>query len=73
MHTHFFETLIIQDTIMAEKAHHLHDEIADENIVRSKTSKSGIVLRPQPSNDPNDPLVRLFFYLFSDERDEKAH
>jgi hypothetical protein len=45
---------------MADKGHHMHDEIADENITGGKTSKSGIVLRPQPSNDPNDPLVRSF-------------
>lgn len=39
------------------KAHGFHDEFVDENIVEGKTSKSGIVLRPQPTNDPNDPLV----------------
>lgn len=42
---------------MAEKIDHLHHEFADEDIVAGKTSKSGIVLRPQPTNDPNDPLV----------------
>lgn len=33
-------------------------ELAEYDIVRGKLSKSGIVLRPQPTNDPNEPLVR---------------
>ena len=57
---------------MAEKGHHLHDELAGENITRSKTSKSGIILRPQPSNDPNDPLVRLFFFLSQTSETKKS-
>lgn len=32
--------------------------VAESQIVSGKRSKSGVVLRPQPSNDPNDPLVR---------------
>jgi hypothetical protein len=34
-------------------------ELAESHIVEGKTSKKGIVLRPQPTNDPNEPLVRL--------------
>jgi hypothetical protein len=33
-------------------------ELADIELVEGKRSKKGILLRPQPSNDPNDPLVR---------------
>jgi hypothetical protein len=32
-------------------------EFADIELVEGKQSKKGILLRPQPSNDPNDPLV----------------
>lgn len=28
-------------------------------IMAEKTNKKGIVLLPQPTNDPNEPLVRL--------------
>ncbi|KAH8676273.1 major facilitator superfamily domain-containing protein [Xylariales sp. PMI_506] len=31
-------------------------ELADNQIVEGKQSKSGVVLRPQPTNDPNEPL-----------------
>lgn len=30
-------------------------------IVSNKTTKSGIILRPQPTNDPNEPLVSTSF------------
>lgn len=46
---------------MAEKPQNnlqIQNAAAEESIVTGKMSKSGIVLRPQPSNDPNDPLVR---------------
>lgn len=32
-------------------------ELADQNIVEGKKSSKGVVLRPQPTNDPNEPLV----------------
>ncbi|KAJ5150827.1 uncharacterized protein N7482_010079 [Penicillium canariense] len=35
---------------------HLHGEIADQDIIMGRTSKSGVILRPQPTNDPNEPL-----------------
>jgi hypothetical protein len=41
-----------------EKVQHSHGEFADKDIVTGKTSKSGVVLRPQPTNDPNEPLVK---------------
>ena len=41
------------------KANHHHDDFVQENIVTGKTSNSGIILRPQPTNDPNEPLVRM--------------
>ncbi|KAF2115638.1 major facilitator superfamily domain-containing protein [Lophiotrema nucula] len=33
-----------------------HAELAEHDIVQGKVSKKGIVLRPQPTNDPNEPL-----------------
>jgi hypothetical protein len=57
---------------MAEKGHQLHNDIADESITRGKTSKSGIVLRPQPSNDPNDPLVRSFVFVLRQDETKKS-
>jgi hypothetical protein len=33
------------------------DMMAESQIISGKRSKSGIVLRPQPTNDPNEPLV----------------
>lgn len=41
-----------------EKVQHPHGEFADQDIVTGRTSKSGVVLRPQPTNDPNEPLVK---------------
>ena len=32
-------------------------ELNDIELVEGKRSKKGLLLRPQPSNDPNDPLV----------------
>lgn len=34
-------------------------ELSDIELTEGKRSKKGILLRPQPSNDPNDPLVSL--------------
>lgn len=39
---------------MLEKPAH---ELYEIELVEGKRSKKGILLRPQPSNDPNDPLV----------------
>lgn len=41
-----------------EKVQHTHGEFADQDIVMGRMSQSGIVLRPQPTNDPNEPLVK---------------
>lgn len=38
---------------MQEKEEH---ELSDIELVEGKRSKKGVLLRPQPSNDPNDPL-----------------
>lgn len=38
-------------------------EVADTGVVAGKTSKRGIILRPQPTNDPNEPLVSRPFFL----------
>lgn len=32
-------------------------ELSDIELVEGKRSKKGLLLRPQPSNNPNDPLV----------------
>ena len=32
-------------------------ELSDIELVEGKRSKKGLLLRPQPSNDPNDPLA----------------
>jgi hypothetical protein len=32
-------------------------ELSDIELVEGKRSKKGFLLRPQPSNNPNDPLV----------------
>lgn len=34
-------------------------EVVESEIVEGKTNQAGVILRPQPSNDPNEPLVRL--------------
>jgi hypothetical protein len=36
-------------------------ELSDIELVEGKRSKKGLLLRPQPSNDPNDPLVGISF------------
>ncbi|KAL1594441.1 hypothetical protein SLS60_010201 [Paraconiothyrium brasiliense] len=38
------------------KAEVVQGELNEYNITQGKVSKSGIVLRPQPTNDPNEPL-----------------
>ena len=38
-------------------------EIADEGHSHLKMGENGITLIPQPSDDPLDPLVRLFKIL----------
>ena len=35
-------------------------ELTDIELVDGKRSKEGLLLRPQPSNDPNDPLVCVY-------------
>jgi hypothetical protein len=32
-------------------------ELSDIELIEGKRSEKGFLLRPQPSNDPNDPLV----------------
>jgi hypothetical protein len=39
-------------------------ELTENDLVEGKRSKKGFFLRPQPSNDPNDPLVGLFKIFF---------
>ncbi|KAJ5991773.1 hypothetical protein N7451_007497 [Penicillium sp. IBT 35674x] len=39
-----------------EKIQHSQGEVDDQDTVTGRTSKSGVVLRPQPTNDPNEPL-----------------
>lgn len=43
----------------AQKPTGIQRETAETEIVAGKTNHMGIVLRPQPTNDPNEPLVRL--------------
>lgn len=45
-------------TEKVEKAQYLHGEFAEQDIITGRRSKSGVVLRPQPTNDPNEPLVK---------------
>lgn len=45
------------DTV--EKTEATQAELAEYDITRGKVSKHGVVLRPQPTNDPNEPLVRV--------------
>jgi hypothetical protein len=40
--------------MLEEKLGH---ELLDIELMEGKRSKKGLLLRPQPSNDPNDPLV----------------
>lgn len=32
--------------------------VLNQDIVMQRMSKSSVVLRPQPTNDPNEPLVK---------------
>lgn len=34
----------------------MRPDVAEVEVMTSKTNKSGVVLRPQPTNDPNEPL-----------------
>ncbi|KAL1884968.1 hypothetical protein Plec18167_001625 [Paecilomyces lecythidis] len=43
-------------TEKVDKAQYLHGEFAEQDIITGRRSKSGVVLRPQPTNDPNEPL-----------------
>ncbi|KAI9648039.1 hypothetical protein NHQ30_002667 [Ciborinia camelliae] len=40
-------------------------EISDLELVEGKVSRKGIPLRPQPTNDPNDPLNWSFFEKYT--------
>ncbi len=40
-----------------ESNNSISHEPVDIELVEGKRSEKGILLRPQPSNDPNDPLV----------------
>jgi hypothetical protein len=54
------EQLEIQDKPVTQKA----GGVSDFELMEGKRSKKVIPLRPQPLNDPNDPLVsRLKYYL----------
>ena len=44
----------MRDKIPQEKS---TQELSDIQLLEGKRSKKGFLLRPQPSNDPNDPLV----------------
>lgn len=46
-------------SVNEEKAEAAKAELAEFDIVQGKVSKKGVVLRPQPTNDPNEPLVSL--------------
>jgi hypothetical protein len=45
----------MRDQVPQEKG---MQELSDIELLEGKRSKKGFLLRPQPSNDPNDPLVR---------------
>lgn len=52
------ETAIERDIMPTDgKPEVAQAELAEYDIVQGKVSKKGIVLRPQPTNDPNEPLV----------------
>ncbi|KAH8891156.1 hypothetical protein GQ53DRAFT_823793 [Thozetella sp. PMI_491] len=38
------------------KPQHLLTQFVESEIVEGKASSKGIILRPQPTNDPNEPL-----------------
>ncbi|KAF3768981.1 MFS general substrate transporter [Cryphonectria parasitica EP155] len=40
----------------SQKPKTVQREVAEEDIVTGKKNSKGIILRPQPSNDPNEPL-----------------
>lgn len=42
-----------------------HKEVPDSELTEGKLNKKGDLLRPQPSNDPNDPLVSGGKHRFS--------
>ncbi|KAI0125983.1 major facilitator superfamily domain-containing protein [Xylariales sp. AK1849] len=46
----------IREPPVAMKKPQEHGEVADHEIIEGKRSESGIILRPQPTNDPNEPL-----------------
>lgn len=50
------------DDEMPKDAEPKHLEVVppDSELTQGKVNKNGILLRPQPSNDPNDPLVSIF-------------
>lgn len=48
------KTMIVSN---GQAGHGSAHELADIELVEGKRSKKGILLRPQPTNDPNDPLV----------------
>jgi hypothetical protein len=51
------------DPVAVKKKPEQHGGLTDLEIVDGKKSKSGIILRPQPTNDPNEPLVGLHVLL----------
>lgn len=40
-----------------QKPETIQRELAETGIVAGKTTERGTILRPQPTNDPNEPLV----------------
>lgn len=42
-----------------EEKPHVREGRAESDIVEGKVSNKGILLRPQPTNDPNEPLVSV--------------
>ena len=56
----FFRMTNVNDKFEVTKTEVDHAEQAEYDIVRGKVSEKGIVLRPQPTNDPNESLVRQF-------------
>lgn len=45
------------------------DVPSELDIVSGKVSKNGVILRPQPTNDPNEPLVRALEILYSSSQE----
>ena len=54
-----FRKMSTKDTEVEQKEVRVYgnQELSDIELVEGKRSKKGLLLRPQPSNDPNDPLV----------------